>query len=102
MNEAFDRYIAGNFLHHNPNFKGDSETFAKVMEQRHQQFPDKAYKVKHVLQDGDLVAMHGRVQIGEKVTALVNIFRFENDKIVELWDIGEEITKDFPNQNGAF
>ncbi|XDD49268.1 hypothetical protein AB3N59_12705 [Leptospira sp. WS92.C1] len=34
--------------------------------------------------------------------AVVHIFRFEEEKIVELWDLGQFIVKDSPNKNGSF
>jgi len=37
----------------------------------------------------------GRVRV-------VHILRFEGDRIVELWDIGQEIPQDSPNEHGMF
>jgi hypothetical protein len=34
--------------------------------------------------------------------AAVHIFRFEQDRIVELWDVAQPLSKDSPNQNGMF
>jgi len=34
--------------------------------------------------------------------AVVHIFRFENGKVVELWDLGQQMIKDSPNENGLF
>lgn len=34
--------------------------------------------------------------------AVVHIFRFQDNKIVELWDIGQPIPEDSPNENGMF
>jgi predicted SnoaL-like aldol condensation-catalyzing enzyme len=33
---------------------------------------------------------------------VIHIFRFEEDRIVELWDVGQEIPEDSPNDNGMF
>ena len=35
-------------------------------------------------------------------SAVVHIFRFEQDRVVELWDLGQPISKDSPNENGLF
>jgi predicted SnoaL-like aldol condensation-catalyzing enzyme len=32
----------------------------------------------------------------------VHIFRFRGDKIVELWDLGQEVPESSPNENGMF
>jgi predicted SnoaL-like aldol condensation-catalyzing enzyme len=33
---------------------------------------------------------------------VIHIFRFEHDRIAELWDVGQPISKDSPNENGMF
>ena len=30
------------------------------------------------------------------------IFRFKDNRVVELWDLGQQIAKDAPNENGVF
>jgi predicted SnoaL-like aldol condensation-catalyzing enzyme len=32
---------------------------------------------------------------------VVHIFRFQNGKIIEMWDVGQEIPHDSPNVDGA-
>ena len=34
--------------------------------------------------------------------AVVHIFRFEQDRVAELWDLGQPIAADSPNENGMF
>lgn len=34
--------------------------------------------------------------------AIVHIFRFQNGQIVEMWDIGQQIPENSPNENGMF
>tara|TARA_R110000796_G_scaffold88850_3_gene191833 strand:+ start:43799 stop:43912 length:114 start_codon:yes stop_codon:yes gene_type:complete len=34
--------------------------------------------------------------------AVVHIFRFKKERIIELWDLGQVISKDSPNENGLF
>lgn len=53
-------------------------------------------KVKRVLSEGDLVAVHSEYELnGPK--AIFDIFRFENGKIVEHWDNIQELVKDTAN-----
>jgi len=61
--------------------------------------------VARVIDDGDLVAVHSRVTRQDPAAqqiAAVHIFRFEGDRIAELWDVAQEVPKDSPNRNGAF
>ena len=104
LDEAYGNYISPNFCHHNPYFPGDAESLKAGMAQAHEKFPDTTLEVQHVLEEGDLVAVHSRVQHAPDTPdiAVVHIFRFEGERVEELWDIGIEAPKDSPNQNGLF
>lgn len=104
IREAYDKYVSPNFRHHNPYFNGDRESLLVAMEESHQQFPYKDYKIQRALEDGDLVAVHSRVQLKPDMQpiAVVHILRFENGLIVEEWEAGQEAPKDMPNEYGMF
>ena len=102
---AYDRFIAPRFLHHNQYFKGDRASLMNAMEEGHKASPNKSLKVKQIFEDGDTVITHSlvtRKNAGELPIAVVHFFRFKNKKIVELWDLGQELHKNSPNKNGAF
>lgn len=103
--KAFELYVAYNFKHHNAYYKGDRQTLMLAMEEAHIQSPNKVFEMQRALEDGNLVAVHSRVeQAGENgwVGAVMHIFRFENDKIVELWDFGQAVPEEQINENGMF
>ena len=104
VREAYDTYVAPGFRHHNPHFRGDAQTLAAAMEKNARENPDKRLEVLRTLEDADLVAVHSRVRLkpGAPEIALVHIFRFEGDRVVELWDISEPAPEDSPNDNGMF
>lgn len=104
IREAYDKYVAPSFRHHNPYFKGDRETLLTGMETAHGQFPHKVFDVQRVLADADLVVVHSHVKLkpGELEVAAVHLFRFQDGKVVELWDVGQQVPKDTPNQFGMF
>ena len=102
---AYDKFTAANFIHHNQYFKGDRESLMKAMEEAHKKSPNKSIEVKHVYQDGNTVITHSQVSRRDPKAApiaVVHIFRFENNRVVELWDVGQEMRTDSPNENGAF
>ena len=103
LDEAYS-LVSPNFRHHNPHFKGDTESLKAGMADAHKQFPNTKIEIQRAVAEGDLVAVHSRVQHGPETAtiAVVHIFRFEGDKIVELWDVGMEVPKDSANENGAF
>ena len=102
--EAYQNYIAPGFKHHNPYFRGDADSLMKGMEEAAVKNPNKVLEVQRALEDGDFVAVHSRVQQkpGDVGAAVVHIFRFEGDRIVELWDMGQLVPENSPNQNGMF
>jgi predicted SnoaL-like aldol condensation-catalyzing enzyme len=104
VREAYRRYAAPNFRHHNPHFRGDAESLMAGMEENAAKNPEKKLEVLRAIQEGDLVAVHSRVQMkpGDTVYALSHIFRFEGDRVVELWDISQPVPENSPNENGVF
>jgi len=104
VREAWDELVGSGFRHHNPYFKGDAGALIAAMEENAAKFPSKIFEVQRALEEGDLVAVHSRVrlQADQPGVAVVHIFRFENDRIVELWDVGQPVPDASPNENGMF
>ena len=104
VREAYRRYISLDFRHHNPFFQGDAESLMLAMEENAAENPNKILEVKRVIEEGDLVAVHSHVKQKQDDLggAVVHIFRFHNNFIVELWDVGQPIPENSPNENGVF
>ena len=103
VDEAF-AMVTPEFRHHNPYFAAGAEALRDAMAESSLKNPDKRLDVQRVLEDGDFVAIHSRIvmQREQKGMAAVHIFRFEGDRIAELWDIGQEVTPESPNSDGMF
>ncbi|MFD1777479.1 nuclear transport factor 2 family protein [Fredinandcohnia salidurans] len=104
VREAYERYIGPDFCHHNPYFRGDAESLMLAMKENAVQNPQKIFEVKLAIEEGDKVSVysHIRQKPDDPGAAVVHIFRFENDKVVELWDIGQPLPENSPNENGMF
>jgi len=104
VREAYDRHVGVNFRHHNAFFRGDRESLMKAMEENAAKNPDKVLEVKRTLEDGNYVAVHSHIRQNtqDRGGAAVHIFRFENDRITELWDVGQAIPQESPNEHGVF
>lgn len=104
--KAFELYVADDFKHHNAYYKGDRQTLMLAMEESHLQSPNKVFDMLRALEEGNLVAVHSRVQqAGENgwEGAVMHIFRFDdNQGIVELWDFGQGVPEEQINENGMF
>ena len=104
VREAYQQYVGKGFRHHNPYFRGDAASLMEAMEQNAAKNPNKEFEVQRALQDGDHVAVLSRVRQtpGDRGGAVVHIFRFEGDRIVEFWDIGQAVPDSNVNENGMF
>ena len=104
VREAYDRHVAENFRHHNAYFPGDRDALLTAMEQSAQSEPNKSFTVRQTIESADRVAVmsHLRRAQADLEYAVVHILRFEQGRIVEMWDVAQEIPRDSPNQLGMF
>ena len=104
VRDAYDRYVSQDFVHHNAWFAGDRESLLRAMEESVAKEPNKSFEVRQVIDGGDKVAVlsHLKRVDANLEYAVVHIARIVDGKIVELWDLGQEIPKDSPNELGMF
>lgn len=103
IDEAYKNYVDMRGKHHNMYFESGFVALQKAMKDNHVLFPSKQFTIKHIIGDTDLVAVHSHLILipQEKEVAVVHLFRISNDKIIEMWDIGQQITET-PNTDGLF
>lgn len=103
---GYDKYVAPNFIHHNQYFKGDRQSLLDAMAESHKTSPNKVFEPKHVYQEGNTVVVHSHLKTNGMEMATVHILRFDGNKIdpkiIEMWDTGQVLEKNSPNENGAF
>jgi len=104
VSEAYSKYIGGGFRHHNPFFEGSAESLQAGMEENARQNPNKVFTILRMVSEGDFVVTHSHVRQNPEAlgAVVVHIFRFENGKIVELWDVGQPVPEKSHNENGMF
>jgi predicted SnoaL-like aldol condensation-catalyzing enzyme len=104
IDEAYDKYIDMRGKHHNPYFSPGFAALKKGMIEAHTKFPDTTIHIRHVLEDGEFVAVHSNVVLtpGEAGIAVVHLFRFNGEKVVEMWDVAQQVPAESPNIDGAF
>lgn len=104
IEQAYAQFTDENMLHHNPYFKGDRTFLINGMLENEHIFPNKIYEVKHIYQDGQTVIVHAhlRFKATDAGMIVVHICRFKQNKIIEFWDIGQQIPDQMLNENGMF
>lgn len=104
VDEGYESYVDMNGRHHNAYFPAGFEALKQAMKESHEKEPNKQFTPKHVLCDGDLVAVYSQLirMADAPEIAVVHMFRIKDGKIVEMWDVGQEIPESNPNIDGAF
>lgn len=103
VREVYDLYTLPNFKHHNGFYSGDRESLLEGMIHSNEVFPNKKLTIKLTVAETPYVTLLSHVQITEdKEVAVVHMYRFEGEKIAEMWDISQEVPENSPNENGMF
>jgi predicted SnoaL-like aldol condensation-catalyzing enzyme len=85
--------IGDRYVQHNLNAIDGPEGLKAHIEFLKRDFPNNRGEIKHALADGDLVALHVHNRRSPELrgNAVVDIFRIENGKVVEHWDVVQAI-----------
>jgi predicted SnoaL-like aldol condensation-catalyzing enzyme len=102
--EAAVSYFGSHYTQHNPGTADGIEGFRKFIEYLRQNYPQAHSEPKHVFADGNYVIIHSHAirEPGTRGAAVVDIFRLEDRKIVEHWDIIQPVPETAANSNGMF
>ena len=98
------QYFGSHYTQHNPNAGDGPEGFKRFIAFLKEKFPNSHSEVKKVFADGDYVILHVHAvrEPGTRGSAIVDIFRLENGKIVEHWVVIQPIPEQSANSNGMF
>jgi len=102
--DAASKYFGTRYIQHNPGAPDGIEGFKAFIAQRKEKFPNARSEVKRSFADGDYVILHVHSvrEPSDRGVAIVDIFRLENGKIVEHWDVAQPIPEKTANGNGMF
>ena len=102
--EAASKYFGPKYIQHNPGAPDGIEGFKAFIALRKEKFPNAHSDIKRIFADGDYVILHVHnvPNPGDRGSAIVDIFRLENGKIVEHWDVVQPIPEKTANTNTMF
>ncbi|MFK0173810.1 ester cyclase [Streptomyces sp. NPDC090306] len=100
--DAASKLLSHRYLQHNPRIADGPEGFREFVETLKADFPHLRAEVKRIFAEGDHVIAHvyGVRVPGGPGTAIVDIFRLEDGRIAEHWDVMQQIPGEARNQNG--
>jgi predicted SnoaL-like aldol condensation-catalyzing enzyme len=102
--EAAERYVGEVYIQHDPTARDGPELFVEFIGQFQAMAPDKTFDIKRVIADGDLVALHYHLKMTPEDLgrAVVDIFRVEGGRVVEHWDVLQDVPAEAANENTMF
>jgi predicted SnoaL-like aldol condensation-catalyzing enzyme len=102
--EAASKFIGPRYVQHNPRAADGLEGLKGFLALLREKFPDYHSEIKRVFADGDYVILHVHnvPTPGSRGNAIVDIFKLENGKVVEHWDVRQEIPEQAANSNTMF
>lgn len=99
-NECF----AERYIQHSPHMADGRDAVLAVFENRFRNHPDISTRIKRTAADGDLVWIHQHVTRGpeDPGRAVVNIFRMQDGKFAEHWNVVQAVPAESKNGNTMF
>jgi predicted SnoaL-like aldol condensation-catalyzing enzyme len=102
--DAASKYLGSRYTQHNPNAADGPEGLKAYIAFLKDKFPNSRSEIKHIFADGDYVIVHDHAvrEPGTRGIAIVNIYKLENGKVVEHWDVMQPVPEKPANNNGLF
>ena len=98
------KYLGSKYIQHNPNAADGPDGLKGFIGFLKDKFPNNRSEIKRIFADGDYVIVHVHAvrEPGTRGNAIIDIFRLENGKVVEHWDVVQPIPEKAANDNGMF
>jgi predicted SnoaL-like aldol condensation-catalyzing enzyme len=102
--DAASKYLGAKYTQHNPIAADGPEGLKGFLQFLRAKFPQAHSEIKRVFADGDYVILHVHAirEPGTRGRAIIDIFRLENGKVVEHWDVSQDVPEKAANSNGMF
>jgi predicted SnoaL-like aldol condensation-catalyzing enzyme len=101
---AVAKYIASNYRQHNPHAPDGPDGVVEYASGYIKANPNLRLEFKRIIAEGDLVAVHSflKPNSADLGRAVVDIFRVENGRLAEHWDVMQPVPLQAANRNSMF
>ncbi|HRJ40386.1 MAG: ester cyclase [Caldilineaceae bacterium] len=102
--DAVARYVGVHYIQHDPQSADGPEAFVQMASGFAGQFPQLRIEIKRVIAEGDLVAAHVLIKMVPESHGLagVEIYRLQEGRIVEHWNVLQPVPETAANDNTMF
>lgn len=100
--DVINQYIKEDYIQHNPMAADGREALKEVFSRWFKDAKPEKIDFRHIIAEDDLVVLHIKGKLGNKPVAIMDIFRIEDGKIAEHWDIIQEIPEKSANDHPMF
>lgn len=101
--DAVDKYV-GTYRQHNPMAADGPEGLKGYIRYLKENAPQSRFEFKKVLAEGDYVILHVHAVMapGTRGMAIVDIFKVDKGRLVEHWDVIQDVPEKAANPNTMF
>jgi predicted SnoaL-like aldol condensation-catalyzing enzyme len=99
--QAAERYLGSRYIQHNPQAPDGAEAFIGFV----QAFPEASVDIRRIVAEDDIVVTHSLLRFSaddERGTVAADLFRLEDGKIVEHWDVLQPFPEESANDHPMF
>ena len=102
--DAASKYLGTRYTQHNPGAADGPDGLKGFIAFLKDKFPNNRSEIKRIFADGDYVIVHVHAvrEPGTRGNAIIDIFKLENGKVVEHWDVIQDVPAQPANENGMF
>ena len=105
--KAVADHFGPRYIQHNPDATDGPEAFIGFVHWLRGEYPNLKLDIKRVIAEGDMVATHSHLDLepghaDHPGRALADYFRLEDGKVVEHWDVIQDVPTRAANPNGMF
>lgn len=99
--EAADTYIGDVYTQHNPNVANGKAGFVTVFTEMYEKYPQMTTEFKHWVAQGDLVSVYSlmKTSSADRGTVVADLFRVQDGKVVEHWEVLAAVAESSVNGN---
>jgi predicted SnoaL-like aldol condensation-catalyzing enzyme len=100
--DAVDKYVGDNYIQHNPAVADGKEALKAALQVWFKDAPKENIDIRHIGADGNFVYIHTKSKQGNKTISVIDIFRIDGGKVVEHWDVMQEVPAKAANDHPMF